>query len=541
MLKKSLLAQALLSTTLVLTGCGGGSAGNTAAGGTDGIGPKDFTLSGSVSGLTGTLDLINTSNQETVSIAGNSFAFSQKLSNQAQYDINLASAADGQQLCEVIDGSGSVAAANVTNIEIVCRDWVVAATTLNDGTAEARYPKITRVGDTLETVWFDRQIGAWLFKRAYDAANGWGDTAFYAPVDGYRVNSHRVVANNQGESMVTSQSTRPHYTGEFIYASNGLDLSEGSSTEYGRAYSHDIAIDEQGHALLVWVKSDDLVSTENSVYYKYFDGSWGPEIKLETNTTGDAKHPVVKFTGNGTAVAAWAFATHPGPGPSAGPIYDGVQVASFDANKASNNWTADSSVDTANGGCAQTVDRSIDIDVTEDGTPTVAWMQGDGQCGGASIQPLQISKLEQSTWSAPLNISGVDSSSSSAEIIALAGNKILAVYNDSIKTFAKTCDMTTDVCSSPVELSADLKEVQSLAKDKNNNVMAAWIGGDDAYVNRYDVVNDSWSVMSKINNDSVGNAEVAALDGDFVVTWSENVNLSSSTLWTVFAKEFNSQ
>lgn len=194
--------------------------------------------------------------------------------------------------------------------------------------------------------------------------------------------------------------------------------------------------------------------------------------------------------------------------------------------------------------------------MTEDGIPTVAWMQGNGQCATAAFkQPLQISKFTQSTWFAPINISGVDSSSSSAEIIALAGNKILAVYNDSIKTFAKTCDMTTDVCSSAVELSADLKKVQSLAKDKNNNVMAAWIGDvdGDAYVNRYDAVNDEWSIMSKINTDTVGNTEVAALDGDFVVTWSEYRDLSPSSSakisplsvannrWTVFAKEFKTQ
>lgn len=556
MLKKALLTQALLSATLVLTGCGGGSGGGSGGGGSTDAGTvtKDFTLSGSISGLTGALDLINISNQETVSIAGNSFSFSQKLADKAQYDINLASAADGQQLCEVINGSSVVAAASITDIEIVCRDWVATATTLNSGTAEARYPKIARVDDALEVVWYDREIGQWLFKRAYEAANGWADALIYASADGYRVNSHKIVANSQGESMVNYKATRPHYGGEFIYASNSLDLSTSNFTEHGRSYGYDIDIDDQGHVLMVWVKSDNLVATEKSVYYKYFDGSWGNEVKLETNTTGDARNPVVKFTGNGTAVAAWEFATHPGPGPSAGPIYDGVQVASFDASKASNKWTADSAINTANGGCGQIVTQSIDIEVTEDGTPAVAWMQGNGQCGSAAFkQPLQISKLEQSTWSAPINISGVDSSSSSAKILALTGNKILAAYNDGIKTFAKTCDMTTDTCTGATELAAEFREIQSLAKDKNNNVMAAWIGGDNAYVNRYDVVNDSWSVMSKINKDTAGQADVAALDGDFVVTWSENRDLSPSSAlkiaplsvatnrWTVFAKEFKTQ
>lgn len=569
-MNKNLLALAVCSLLTACGGSGGGSGSDSAGdepvvdggtdGGTDGgadggtAPTQDFSLSGSVSGLTGTLDLINTSNQESISIAGNSFAFSQKLANQAQYDIKLASAADGQQLCEVINAVGTVAAANVTDIEIICRDWVPAATTLNDGTATAKYPKITRVDDALEVMWYDQQIGSWLFKRAYDTANGWGDVSLYASVGPYRVNSHKFVANSQGESMVTYKASRPHMTGEFIFASESLDLSTSNFSDQGRSYNYDIAIDEQGHVLLVWVEHDDLVPAEKSVYYRYFDGSWGPEVKVETNATGDARNPVVKFTGNGTAVVAWEFGLHPGPGPSTGITYDSVHVASFDASKASNKWTADSPVDTANGGCGQVVAKSLDIDVTEDGIPTVAWMQGNGQCGTVDFkQPLQISKFAQSTWSAPINISGVDSSSSSAEIIALTGNKIIAAYNDGAKTFAKTCDMTTDVCSPALELSADLKEVQSLAKDKNNNVMAAWIGGDDAYVNRYDVVNDEWSIMNKINTDTAGNAEVAALDGDFVVTWSEYSDLSPSSSakfsplsvatnrWTVFAKEFKTQ
>jgi hypothetical protein len=91
-MNKNVLALAICS---LLTACGGGSSGGAAggetgsAGGTGGtgVGPKNYTLSGSVSGLTGNLDLINTKNQETVSIAGNSFAFSRKLADQAQYDI----------------------------------------------------------------------------------------------------------------------------------------------------------------------------------------------------------------------------------------------------------------------------------------------------------------------------------------------------------------------------------------------------------------------------------------------------------------------
>ncbi len=543
-MNKSVLALGVCS---LLTACGGSSGG----GATGGVGPKDFTLSGSVSGLTGTLDLINVSNQETVSIAGNSFAFTQKLANKEQYDINLASAADGQQLCEVIDGSGLVNAANVTDIEIVCRDWVAAATTLNSETAEARYPEIVRVDDALEVMWYESGVISFLQRRAYEAASGWeASSTLYTVFDSYLANSHTLVANSQGESMVAHIGAVPNRTGNYVWASDSIDLSSGNFTDIERTSdSYAMDIDEQGHVILVWV--DTETSGEESIFYSYFDGTWGPEIELETNITGDARHPVVKFTGNGTAVAAWEFGEYPTDASSL--KYDGVQVASFDASKAGNKWTADTAIDTADGGCGLVRENSINIEITDAGMPTVAWMQGD--CVSGNVQhPLQISKLVQSTWSAPINIS-VNSSSSDAKIIALTADKIMATYNDGAKTYAQTCDLTTDTCSSATELSAEFRAIQSLAKDKNNNVMAAWIDGDDAYVNRYDVANDEWSVMSKINTDTVGNAKVAALDGDFVVTWSEYRDLSSASLsslkmtplaattnrWTVFAKEFKAQ
>jgi hypothetical protein len=546
-MNKNVLALAVCS---LLTACGGEGDGSGGAGDSigTGTGPKDFTLSGSVSGLTGTLDLFNTKNQETVSIAGNSFAFSQKLADQEQYDISLASKADGQQLCEVVNGAGVVAAASVTDIEIVCRDWVAAATNLNvvssadsSSAGDVRWPKITRVDDALEVTWYGwTPLGYWISKRPY-TTDGWGAEGLWikpSELTGYQDDSHKLVANTKGDSMLTFNAQSS------IIARDSVALLGPSYSNQAGDYEYNVDIDEQGHVLLVWVAPDDLVPSEQSLYYKYFDGSWGTEVKVETNATGNVKNPVVKFIGNGVAVAAWEFATHPSTGLSY--TYDGIQVSSFDASKTTDQWTADSSVDTANGTCGLVIAKSIEIDVTEDGTPAVAWMQGDGQCGSASLkQPLQISKLEQSSWSAPINVSGVDSLATSAKILSLTGNEILAAYNNNGKTYAKTCDMTTGVCASATELAAQDREIQSLAKDKNNNVMAAWLERDtadnpkDLYVNTYNASNDSWSVMGKINNDTVDiSNNVAALDEEFVVTWAEYIFPGR---WAIFAKEFKAQ
>ena len=80
-----------------------------------------YTIGGAVSGLSGGKSVVlrdNGSNATTVSANG-PFTFSTALANQSPYAVTVATPPVGET-CTVTNGSGTVAAANVTNIAVAC-------------------------------------------------------------------------------------------------------------------------------------------------------------------------------------------------------------------------------------------------------------------------------------------------------------------------------------------------------------------------------------------------------------------------------------
>jgi hypothetical protein len=84
--------------------------------------PQSFAIGGTISGLSGTgLVLQNNAGDDlTISSNGN-FTFAGQLSNGATYDVTTRTQpGNPAQLCVVSSGSGTVAAANVTNVAVTC-------------------------------------------------------------------------------------------------------------------------------------------------------------------------------------------------------------------------------------------------------------------------------------------------------------------------------------------------------------------------------------------------------------------------------------
>jgi Kelch motif/Galactose oxidase, central domain len=83
--------------------------------------PSSFTIGGTVSGLSAGNSVVlqdNGGNATTVSANG-PFTFSTKIAYQSPYAVTVATQPTGQS-CSVTNGSGTVPAANVTNVTIVC-------------------------------------------------------------------------------------------------------------------------------------------------------------------------------------------------------------------------------------------------------------------------------------------------------------------------------------------------------------------------------------------------------------------------------------
>ncbi len=65
-----------------------------------------------------------------------------------------------------------------------------------------------------------------------------------------------------------------------------------------------IAVDNDGNAIVVWVQKDGT----NNTWANRYDGtteSWGTAELIENDDTGDAHSPQIAFDGNGNAIAVW--------------------------------------------------------------------------------------------------------------------------------------------------------------------------------------------------------------------------------------------
>lgn len=85
-----------------------------------------YTISGTVSGLSGTLVLQNNGADDLAITADGSFTFSTTIADDEVYDVTVKTN-PASQVCLVKDNQGVVAGANVSNIQVQCAsdtNWV---------------------------------------------------------------------------------------------------------------------------------------------------------------------------------------------------------------------------------------------------------------------------------------------------------------------------------------------------------------------------------------------------------------------------------
>ena len=100
---------------------------------------SSYSIGGSVSGLSGSLLLVN-NDQDVLTVAANgTFKFADEASSGSEYAVVLATLPAGQ-VCTVANGSGVVAKANVTNVSIACAAAPEATLYAFTGGTDGSYP-----------------------------------------------------------------------------------------------------------------------------------------------------------------------------------------------------------------------------------------------------------------------------------------------------------------------------------------------------------------------------------------------------------------
>ena len=94
----------------IAVSCGGGS------GSSGPTGPATYTVSGALTGATGTV-VLKLNGGSDVSMANGPFTFATMLANGATYNVQVVDASDH---CTVTDGAGTIVAASIANVAVAC-------------------------------------------------------------------------------------------------------------------------------------------------------------------------------------------------------------------------------------------------------------------------------------------------------------------------------------------------------------------------------------------------------------------------------------
>ena len=85
------------------------------------LAPATYTVGGTVSGLTGTVALLNNGGDGLSVSADGGFTFATALADGAGYAVTIQTQPAGQT-CEVASGTGTIAGADVTDVAVTCTD-----------------------------------------------------------------------------------------------------------------------------------------------------------------------------------------------------------------------------------------------------------------------------------------------------------------------------------------------------------------------------------------------------------------------------------
>jgi trimeric autotransporter adhesin len=137
---KQLLAAALAISMAACGGGGGGSpgGGNGGGGGSPPPPPPTFTISGTVTGLTGTVVLRNNGSDELTLSANSAFTFNTAVASGGAYNVTVRThPSHPAQDCVITNGSGA-ASANITNVTVACSALPTAEVLADAGVRSAK-------------------------------------------------------------------------------------------------------------------------------------------------------------------------------------------------------------------------------------------------------------------------------------------------------------------------------------------------------------------------------------------------------------------
>lgn len=240
-----------------------------------------YSIGGSVSGLTGTLDLQNNGSDDLSVSANGSFTFSTQLENSNGYSVTVSGQPVGQT-CVVTNGSGTVASSNVTNISISCSDNPAPTYSIS-GTVSGLSGTLglqNNGGDDLSV----SANGSFTFATQLESSSGYNVTVSSQP-------SGQTCAVSSGIGTVSSanvttvsvtcenDNVAPTVIDLIISDDNSANYTAGTTLILSYTYS-DADGDAEGDTLLQWRRDSQFISGASSNTYTLTKWDKGSSIDV---------------------------------------------------------------------------------------------------------------------------------------------------------------------------------------------------------------------------------------------------------------------
>ncbi|MGC3979727.1 MAG: Ig-like domain-containing protein [Steroidobacteraceae bacterium] len=565
---------------LFLGACGGGGDSNIS---------NSFSVSGSITGLSGTGLTVQLNNGNDLLATGNgSFKFSTQLGNGSTYAVTVKSQpASPTQRCAVNNGNGVINGSNASNVAIICVDVMTLATSS---------PANGEVNVDRETT-FVLNFSADLDSRTIIPANlsltstsGNQPSSLQTiykqaritplqkllPLTTYTINANANIIGLKSEILLNPQTvsfkTRDavwnvqtnvtgvstgsgspqivmHSDGSALavwYGYNGVESNIYSSS-YTRqsgwstpialdsnpepAYEPRIAMDNMGNAIAIWYQTSST-AVRNDIWAARYTatGGWSAPTSIQSPASGTAYQPKIAMDSNGNAIAAWWQ-------------YDGYSYNIYAARyRTDGGWDAATLIENNGSGFAY----KPEVAMSAAGDALVVWYQGFGSAtriltnhfspgqGWSGVEFLRSASYANSYVSdesvkVAMNADGTGVAAWSR------GDGINGLETIWTSRYSPTSGWTTPI--SITGAADDDGGAPAVSIDSKGNALAIWpkyLSPGYGLVASYYDVTSGWSSpqLLQSNSDQIWAPQVVFdSSGNALAIWAQ-AEVSSSTLWS---------
>jgi hypothetical protein len=263
-----------------------------------------YAVGGTVSGLSGTVVLQNNGGDDLSIIASGSFTFSTAVAHGAAYSVTVSSQPSGQT-CSVTNASGTIGAANVTNVQVSCADTTYTVGGAVSGLSGTVV--LQNNGSDDKTIVLN---GSFTFNTVLTDGTDYSVAVLTQP------SGQTCSVTNGSGTIGAANVTNVQISCADVAASGWTfpeSLSDGISTPGGASERYAVDIANNGDAVIAYYDHNDSDNTYNIYKSERRNGVWTYPQDLTdgmnpyVNTTSPGFYPDVAMADDGATVITWGF------------------------------------------------------------------------------------------------------------------------------------------------------------------------------------------------------------------------------------------